>query len=124
MNKTEKKLSDAFDRIQSENTINIAPGKKLSFSSVEDEAKVSRSLLRQYPALFERVKEQILLMKIQKEKKLPNRNKQVQNLKEDLRISRDKIDNLEIKNESLLKANIGMAERIRFLEKELNKKGA
>lgn len=91
MNKTEQRLSDAFDRIQSESTINTAPRKKLSFSYVEDEARVSRSLLRQYPALFEKVKEQILLIKVKKEKKLPNRNKQVENLKEELKVSKEKI---------------------------------
>lgn len=123
MNKTEKKLSDAFDRIQSENTINIAPGKKLSFSSVEDEAKVSRSLLRQYPDLFGKVKEQILLIKIKKEKKLPNRNKQVENLKEELKVSKEKAEISNKKTENLLKANIGLAERVRFLENELKNKG-
>ena len=124
MNKTEQNLSDAFERIKSGNPINVSSGRKLSFSSVEDEARVGRSLLRQYPLLFEKVKEEILLAKIKNEKQPPNRSKQVEKLKSDLIILKEKNKILETKTDSLLNANIGLAERVRFLEKELSKKGA
>lgn len=122
MNKTEQNLNDAFERIKNGNTINIAKNRKLSYSSVEDEAKVSRSLLRSYPDLFEKVKEQILLNKIQNDAQKPNINKKQNKLKEILEIEKKKNKDLNLKLDNLLKANIGLVERIRYLENELRAK--
>lgn len=123
MNKTEQILNDAFERIKNGTTINIPKSKKLSFSAVEDEAKVSRSLLRSYPELFSKIKAEILSNKIKKELDKPKNNNCNQNkLREELKAEKAKNKELEIKIDNLLKNNIGMAERINFLEKKLANK--
>lgn len=115
---TEKKLNDALNRILEKRNENTPIGKKLSYSLVEDEAQVGRSLIRSYPSVFEKTKELILLQKAKKEigkskvgsisvdKKTKEQNK---NLKEENKELKEKIDNL-------IKANIGLAERVRYLE--------
>lgn len=100
MNKTEQNLSEAFDRIKNGTTINIPKSKKLSFSAVEDEAGVSRSLLRSYPALFEKIKEQILLNKLINQKKNIVNNDKQNKLKEELNIEKQKF---RIKTRKLIK---------------------
>lgn len=122
MNKTEQNLNDAFERIKNGVTINIAKNRKLSYSSVEDEAKVSRSLLRSYPDIFEKVKNQILLNKIQNDSNKPNNKKRQEKTKENLKIEKEKNKELNLKIENLLKANVGLVERIRYLENELRTK--
>ncbi len=124
---TENKLIEALDRILSNNNIYTEKGKKLSFSLVEDEARVGRSLLRSYPNVFEKVKIAIFLEKEKKNNKntIINKNRQ-SNEKKNLRDLNNKLkeDNAKLKekNEILLKSNIGMAERIYYLEKLLSNK--
>ncbi|NOI34636.1 hypothetical protein F0250_11810 [Vibrio cyclitrophicus] len=50
---SEQKLRDALTRLKEGKPINISPDRKISLSAVEDEARVSRSLIRQYPDLHE-----------------------------------------------------------------------
>ena len=54
---------------------------------------------------------------------IQNKDKQVEKLKLQLKDSQEKSKKQEGKIEVLLKANIGLSERIRFLEKELKKRG-
>lgn len=122
---TEKNLNEALDRILNNTTINIKKGRKLTFSSVEDEAKVGRSLLRSYPIVFERVKTAIFLEKAKKNNGINLRKNRQSNEKKNLRELNLKLkeENIKLKekNEILLRANIGMADRIYFLEKQISK---
>ena len=84
MELTEIKLLEALDIIKQGNPVHISKKKKLSFSSVEDEALVSRSLSRHYPETFEKIKEEIEIAKVRKiVLKTSNETPQAKNLKEE-----------------------------------------
>jgi hypothetical protein len=122
---TEKQLNAALERLLNGNPINTKKGRKLSYSAIEDEAKVSRSLIRSYPSVFERAQDLILIEKVKKGKaKIGNVSGRQVNEKKNLREANQKLKELNLflkeKNEILLKANIGMAERIQYLEKQVN----
>ena len=120
METTEIKLLEALERIKQGKPIHISKEKKLSFSSVEDEALVGRSLCRHYPEVFQKIKEQIELNKTKKivlsnSKETP----QAKNLKEENEILKEQIRLLKEENDELIKANISLAERIRFLNQKI-----
>lgn len=120
MEQTEIKLLEALERIKQGNPIHISKEKKLSFSSVEDEALVSRSLSRHYPETFRKIKEEIEIAKVKKivlnnSKETP----QAKNLKEENEILKQQIKLLKKEKEDLLVANVGLAERIRFLNQKI-----
>ena len=124
---TEKQLNAALDRLLEGNPTNTKIGRKLSLSAVEDEAKVGRSLIRQYPKVLEKAQDAILIEKVKKGKaKIGNISGRQVNEKKNLRDMNKKLkeDNkaLKEKNEVLLRSNIGMAERIQYLEKQLKAK--
>lgn len=121
--KTEKQLNEALDRLLEGKPLNTKQGRKLSLSAVEDEAKVGRSLIRQYPVVLEKTQDAILIEKVKKGKaKIGNISGRQVNEKKNLREMNKKLkeDNkaLKEKNEILLRSNIGMAERIQYLEKQ------
>ena len=121
--KTEKQLNEALDRLLEGKPLNTKQGRKLSLSAVEDEAQVGRSLIRQYPVVLEKAQDAILIEKVKKGKaKIGNISGRQVNEKKNLREMNKKLkeDNkaLKEKNEVILKANIGMAERIQYLEKQ------
>lgn len=120
MENTEKKLLEALERIKNGNPIHINKEKKLSYSSVEDEALVGRSLCRHYPNVFQKIKDEINLNKAKKivltnSKETP----QAKNIKEENQILKEQIKLLKKENEEFLVANIALAERIRFLNNRL-----
>lgn len=120
MENTETKLIEALERIKQGNPININKNKKLSFSAVEDEALVGRSLSRHYPGIFEKIKEEIQLAKARKivlnnSKETP----QAKNLKEENEILKEQVRLLKKDNEDLLVANVSLAERVRFLNQKI-----
>lgn len=119
MELTEIKLLEALDRIKQGNPIHISREKKLSFSSVEDEALVSRSLSRHYPDTFKKIKEEIDIAKIRKIV-LNNSNEtpKSKNLKEENEIFKEQIKLLKKEKEELLVVNVSLAERIRFLNQK------
>lgn len=122
--KTEKQLNEALDRLLEGKPLNTKKGRKLSLSAVEDEAKVGRSLIRQYPLVLEKAQDAILIEKVKKGKaKIGNISGRQVNEKKNLREMNKKLkeDNkaLKEKNEILLRSNIGMAERIQYLEKQI-----
>ena len=122
--KTEKQLNEALDRLLEGKPLNTKQGRKLSLSAVEDEAKVGRSLIRQYPLVLEKAQDAILIEKVKKGKaKIGNISGRQVNEKKNLREMNKKLkeDNkaLKEKNEILLRSNIGMAERIQYLEKQI-----
>ena len=123
---TEKQLNEALNRLLEGKPLNTKKGRKLSLSAVEDEAGVSRSLIRKYPSVLEKAQDAILIEKVKKGKaKIGNISGRQVNEKKNLREMNKKLkkDNEELKekNEILLKANIGMAERIKYLEKQNEK---
>ena len=116
MEQTEIKLLAALERIKQGNPIHISKEKKLSFSSVEDEALVSRSLSRHYPEIFKKIKEEIEIAKVKKViLNSSNQIPQAKNLKEANEILKEQITLLKKEKEELLSANVSLAERIRFL---------
>lgn len=119
METTEIKLLEALNRIKHGKPIHISKEKKLSFSSVEDEALVSRSLSRHYPDTFQKIKEEI---ELNKAKKIvlnnSKENPQAKNLKEENNILKEKIRLLKKEKEELLVVNISLAERVRFLNQK------
>jgi len=119
MENTENKLLEALERIKQGNPVNISKDKKLSFSAVEDEALVGRSLSRHYPEIFEKIKAEIQLAKAKKivlnnAKETP----QAKNLKEENEILKEQVRLLKKENEDLLIANVSLSERIRFLNQK------
>lgn len=119
MEATEIKLLEALERIKQGKPIHISKEKKLSFSSVEDEALVSRSLSRHYPETFQKIKTEIELNKVKKivlsnSKETP----QAKNLKEENEILKEQVRLLKEEKEELVKANISLAERIVFLNQK------
>mgnify|MGYP003480293873 FL=1 len=120
MEPTEIKLLESLDRIKQGNPIHISKEKKLSFSSVEDEALVSSSLSRHYPNTFNKIKEEIDTAKIKKIiLKVLNETPQAKNLKEENEILKEQIRLLKKEKEELLVVNISLAERIRFLNQKI-----
>jgi len=123
--KTEQKLLDALDRILKKSPVNISKNRKLSFSSVEDEALLSRSLSRHYPEVFEKIKEAIN----------NNKNKNIfdndsedlvnEDLKNENRILKEQIKLLQKEKDELIVTNISLAERVVFLNNNIkgNKDG-
>lgn len=119
MEPTEIKLLEALERIKQGKPIHISKEKKLSFSSVEDEALVSRSLSRHYPETFKKIKEEIDTAKVRKIVLSHSKeNPQAKNLKEENEILKEKIRLLKQEKEELVNANISLAERVRFLNQK------
>lgn len=120
MENTDVKLLEALERIKNGNPIHISKEKKLSFSSVEDEALVSRSLSRHYPEVFSKIKDEIALYKA---KKMILNNSvetsQSKSIKEENEILKEKIKKLKQENEELLVTNVSLAERICFLNQKI-----
>ncbi len=118
----EQLIIDALHRILNGNPINIDKKRKLSASAVEDEARVSRSLSRHYPDTFAKIQEAILLSKSKKLKDdtgIIRKPKNDKNLKEEInKLKEDKIS-LQEKCDKLIAANIGLAQRIRYLESKI-----
>lgn len=120
MENTEQKLLEALERIKQGNPINISKEKKLSFSSVEDEALVSRSLSRHYPEAFQKVKKEIELSKSKKIFLSSSKdNPQAKNLKEENEILKEQVKLLKKENDELLVVNVSLAERVRFLNQKI-----
>lgn len=120
MENTEIKLLEALQRIKDGNPINISKEKKLSYSAVEDEALVGRSLSRHYPEVFEKIKKEIELFKTRKiSLKNSVETPQAKNLKEENEILKEQVKLLKREKEELLVANISLAERIRFLNNKI-----
>lgn len=115
-NTTENKLLEALERIKNGNPINIDKKKKLSFSAVEDEALLSRSLSRHYPEVFDKIKAEIILSK---EKKMVSNSpiSEPESMKEENYRLKEKIKLLKKENEELLSANVSLSERILFLNR-------
>lgn len=120
MEPTEIKLLKALERIKQGNTLHISKEKKLSFSSVEDEALVSRSLSKHYPETFKKIKEEIDTAKVRKIiLKNSNETPQAKNLKEENEILKAQVKLLKQEKEELLVVNVSLAERIRFLNQKI-----
>lgn len=113
---TETKLLEALERIKNGNPINIDKKKKLSFSAVEDEALLSRSLSRHYPEVFDKIKAEIILSKTKK--MISNSTiSEPESIKEENNILKEQIKLLKKENQDLLSANVALSERIIFLNK-------
>ena len=120
MENTENKLLEALQRIKDGNPINISKEKKLSFSAVEDEALVGRSLSRHYPEVFDKIKKEIELSKTRKiSLKNSDETPKAKNLKEENEILKEQVKLLKKEKEELLVANISLAERVRFLNNKI-----
>lgn len=116
MEMTEIKLLEALERIKSSNPIHISKTKKLSFSAVEDEALVSRSLSRHYPNVFEKIKKEIELVKANKIVSLNSENPgSAISLKDENKFLKEQIKQLKKEKNDLITANVALADRIRFL---------
>lgn len=118
---TERKLIEALERIKNGNPINIDNNRKLSFSSVEDEALLSRSLSRHYPEVFGMIKKEIEISKSKKTISMLqlDENKR-QSSKDEILILKEQIKLLKQQNSELLIANVSLAERIVFLNNKQN----
>lgn len=113
---TERKLIDALERIKNGEPINIDKNRKLSFSSVEDEALLSRSLSRHYPEVFEMIKKEIESLKNKKTISMIQLNENNnQNLKDENLMLKEQVKLLKKQNLELLNANASLAERVVFL---------
>lgn len=111
---TERKLIETLGRIKNGNPINIGNNRKLSFSSVEDEALLSRSLSRHYPEVFGMIKKEIEISKSKKPiSMLQLDENKSQSLKDEILI-------LKQQNSGLLIANVSLAERVVFLNNKQN----
>lgn len=120
MEQTESKLLEALERIKQGNPIHISKEKKLSFSSVEDEALVSRSLSRHYPQTFQRIKEEIELNKAKKIVLSSSKeSNQSRTLKEENIFLKEQIKSLKEEKDVLISANVSLAERVRFLNQRI-----
>ncbi len=118
MENTETKLLEALERVKNGNPTHINKERKLSFSSVEDEALVGRSLSRHYPNVFQKIKEEIELAKV---KKIVSSNKEIpfsNNLKEENEMLKELVKILKKEKEEILIANVALAERIKFLNQK------
>ena len=120
MEPTEIKLREALERIKNGTPSNINKERKLSFSAVEDEALVSRSLSRHYPETFNKIKEEIERAKLRKfSLKNSKETEPGKNLKEENEILKEQIKILKKEKDDLLLANITLAERVRFLNQKI-----
>lgn len=119
-NTTENKLLEALERIKNGNPINIDKKKKLSFSAVEDEALLSRSLSRHYPEVFDKIKAEIILSKAKK--RVSNGPiSEPASIKEENNILKEQLKLLKKENQELLSANVSLSERVLFLNKRSSK---
>lgn len=119
-NTTENKLLEALERIKNGNPINIDKKKKLSFSAVEDEALLSRSLSRHYPEVFDKIKAEIILSKAKKMVSNGPLN-EPSSIKEENNILKEQLKLLKKENQELLSANVALSERVLFLNKRSSK---
>jgi len=118
----EQLIIDALHRILNGNPINIDKKRKLSASAVEDEARVSRSLSRHYPDTFVKIQEAILLSKsknLKDDSGVIRKPKTDKNLKEEIKKLKEEKSSLQEKCDKLISSNIGLAERIRYLENKI-----
>lgn len=118
----EQLIIDALHRILNGNPINIDKKRKLSASAVEDEARVSRSLSRHYPETFTKIQEAILLSKsknLKDDSGVIRKPKTDKNLKEEIKKLKEEKSSLQEKCDKLISSNIGLAERIRYLESKI-----
>lgn len=113
---TENKLLEALERIKNGNPINIDKKKKLSFSAVEDEALLSRSLSRHYPEVFNKIKNEIEILK-SKKIMVNNKLEESTSMRDENIMLKEQVKLLKKENQELLSANIGLSERIIFLNK-------
>lgn len=114
-----QKLIDAFERLKSGNPIRISKSRKISPSAVEDEAGVSRSLLRnndEYQDLFKQVvkakKEQSQGVKLGGNKKLSSVDPDIKELTQELEKSKSDIKALQKKYDKLLACNAELTQVI------------
>lgn len=86
---------------------------------MEDEALVGRSLSRHYPHVFEKIKNKIKSQKIKKvaNEAIENPEK-AKNLKDENKQLKEMIKILKLEKGNLIAANVGLAERIRFLNQK------
>lgn len=122
MEPTEIKLLESLERIKKGKTIHISKEKKLSFSSVEDEALVSRSLSRHYPKNFKKIKEEIDTNKVRKFLlKNSHETTQAKNFKEENEVLKAQVKLLkqEKEKEKLLVVNVILTEIIKFLNQKI-----
>lgn len=118
---TETKLIEALERIKNGNPINIDKNRKLSFSSVEDEALLSRSLSRHYPEVFKIIKKEIEVSKGKKSiSMLQLDENKSQSLKDEILMLKEQIKLLKKQNSELLITNVSLAERVMFLNNKQN----
>lgn len=115
-NTTENKLLEALERIKNGNPIHIDKKKKLSFSAVEDEALLSRSLSRHYPEVFNKIKNEIELLK-SKKISLNHKIEEPKSMRDENIMLKEQIKLLKTENQELLSANVGLSERILFLNR-------
>lgn len=104
---SEQKLRDALTRLKEGKPINISQDRKISLSAVEDEARVSRSLIRQYPDLHE---EAIKAKKAQKQGLLsqnvrPKKTEDIDKIKKELAEKKSELSDLRKVNSELIRTN-------------------
>lgn len=120
LSNTEQKLIAALERIKSGKTIYTEAGRKLSISSIEDEAGVSRSLSRRYPDTFKFLQKEVDKYKEAKRGKKPSEMKVVRTVDE-IEILREKNKLLNERLNKSLAANVALAERVKYLESLFDK---
>lgn len=104
---SEQKLREALTRLTNGAPINISPERKISPSSVEDEAKVSRSLLRHYPDLHE---ETVKAKKAQRQGLLSQcvqqqKTEDIDQIKKELDKKKAEVSELRNANDELIRTN-------------------
>jgi hypothetical protein len=116
---TKQKLQDAFDRIKDGKPIRIDAKRKVSPASVEDEAGLGRSLLRNnedYQDLFDEIvlakKKQSRTSKITKGAKPTSIDPTVRELKEALAKVKMSYNDLQIKYNNLIACNAELTQVI------------
>lgn len=115
LSNTEQKLIEALDRIKNGQTLYTEAGRKLSISSIEDEAGVSRSLSRRYPETFNYLQAEVDKYKEAKRDKKPSEMKIVRAVDE-VEILKEKNKLLNERLNKTLASNIALAERVKYLE--------
>jgi len=120
LSNTEQKLIEALERIKSGETLYTEAGRKLSISSIEDEAGVSRSLSRRYPETFNYLQAEVDKYKEAKRDKKPSELKVVRAIDE-VEILREKNKLLNERLNKSLAANVALAERVKYLESLFDK---
>ncbi|CAH6923201.1 hypothetical protein AB4562_16850 [Vibrio sp. 10N.222.54.A1] len=103
----EQKLRAALARLKEGKPVHVSPGKRISLSSIEDEAGVGRSLIRHYPDLH---KEALDVIKAQKREPLssntrPEKAEDIDKIKKELVEKKAELSKLRKANSALIRTN-------------------